>query len=250
VKRRELLGGVAGAGALALGGCLGSAREVYPWPTVDEETLAGWDRLYERSDEYGVSYWGIEALSVHERRYSYEYTELRDSVAGLTGNEIDRSLARFVASRMTLEGIGRPFATPERLVDDAMEGIESELREEGLESIERVETTDPLPAVDGEIVEYRGEIGIPSFSREVDAYGVSTTIPSTRRGCSRSGCPKTTPPTSPAGSTPPRTPSGGSSPPPRDSTSGPSSDSRPTPRSFVSGSSRTWRRRDEGPTDF
>ncbi|MCH7659367.1 MAG: hypothetical protein IH933_01895 [Euryarchaeota archaeon] len=175
MKRRQVLGGV--AGMVALSGCLGSASDgEHPWPVVDEERLAEWERLSERSDEYNVSYRGIDALTVHERTYTYDYTELRESVAELSQGEIDRSLARFVASRMTLEGVGRRFVTPERLVDDALDGVESGLKDRGMESIERVEPGSPLPDVDGEIVEYRGETDIPSFSREIDVSGFSTTI--------------------------------------------------------------------------
>lgn len=178
MKRRQVLGGVAGAVSLSLGGCLGSAREEYPWPRVDEEALAGWERLSERTDEYDVSYRGIDALSVHERGHTYDYVELRESVAELTDEEIDRSLARFGASRLTLEGVGRRFATSERLVDDAMRGVESRFESRGVESVERVDPTEPLPDVDGEIIEYRGETSVPSFSREIDAFGISTTIES------------------------------------------------------------------------
>lgn len=120
--------------------------------------------------------WGIDALSVYERGYSYDYVELRDSIAEFTDEEIDRSLARFGASRLTLEGVGRRLATAERLVDDAMRGVESRFASRGVESVERVDPSGPLPDVDGEIVEYRGETPVPSFSREIDAYGVSTRI--------------------------------------------------------------------------
>lgn len=176
MKRRQVLGGVAGAAALSLGGCLGSAREEYPWPTVEEGALEGWERLSERTDEYDVSYRGIDALSVHERGHTYDYVELRESVADLTDEEIDRSLARFGASRLTLEGVGRRFATPERLVDDAMRGVESRFESRGIESVERVDPSEPLPEVDGELVEYRGETAVPAFSREIDVYGFTTTI--------------------------------------------------------------------------
>ncbi|MDL5362414.1 hypothetical protein [Halalkalicoccus sp. NIPERK01] len=174
MKRRQVLGGVVGMAALA--GCLGSARETYPWPVIDDDALEGWGRLSERSDEYEVSYRGIDALSVHERTYTYDYTALRESIAEFSRGEVDRSLARFVASRMTLEGIGRRFATPERLVDDAMRGVESGFRARGIEAVERVDPADPLPAMDGEIVEYRGLTPLPPFSREVSAHGVSTTV--------------------------------------------------------------------------
>ncbi|ADJ14305.1 hypothetical protein [Halalkalicoccus jeotgali] len=176
MKRRQVLASAAAAGALAGSGCLGSAREEYPWPVVDEEALSGWERLDELTDEYAVTYWGIEALTVHERTYTYDHSAFRDSLRNLSGDEVDRSLARFVASRMTLEGIGRPFATPERLVDDAMRGIEAGFRERGMEAIERVEPSAPLPETDGELVEYRGAMPIPAFTREVEAYGVSTTV--------------------------------------------------------------------------
>lgn len=176
MKRRQVLGGVAGAAALSLGGCLGSAREEYPWPVVDERSLDGWERLSDRTDEYDVSYRGIDALSVHERGYTYDYVELRESVADLTDEEIDRSLARFGASRLTLEGVGRRFATPERLVDDAMRGVESRFESRGVESVERVDPSGELPDVDGELVEYRGETAVPSFSREIDVHGFSTTV--------------------------------------------------------------------------
>lgn len=176
MKRRHVLASV--AGTVALAGCLGSAREEYPWPRVEEDALSGWERYDERTDEYDVSFRGIDALTVHERTYTYEYTALRESLAEFSGDEIDRSLARFVASRLTLEGIGRPFATPERLVEDAMGGIESEFHEEGLRSVERVDPTEPLPETDGEIVEYRGETDIPPFTDEIDAYGISTTVES------------------------------------------------------------------------
>lgn len=176
MKRRQLLGSVAGAAALSLGGCLGSAREEYPWPTVEEDALEGWERISERTDEYDVSYRGVDALSVYERTRTYDYVELRESIAEFTDREVDRSLARFGASRMTLEGVGRRLATPERLVDDAMRGVESRFESRGIESVERVDPVEPLPDVDGEIVEYRGETVIPSFSREIDAYGVSTAI--------------------------------------------------------------------------
>lgn len=175
MKRRQVLGGVAGMAALA--GCLGStSHEEYPWPAIDGDALEGWERLSERTDEYDVSYRGIDALSVHERTYTYDYTALRESVAELSRGEVDRSLARFVASRMTLEGIGRRFVTPERLVDDAMRGVEVGFKNRGIESVERVEPVSPLPETDGEIVEYRGETDVPSFSRDIDAAGFSTTI--------------------------------------------------------------------------
>lgn len=174
MKRRQVLVGAAGMTALA--GCLGSARDDYPWPVVDSEALAEWDRLSDRTDEYAVSYRGIDALSVHERRYTYDYTALREAVAELSGGEIDRSLARFAASRLTLEGIGRRFVTPERLLDDAMRGIESRFSARNVEAVERVEPAEPLPDVDGELVEYRGETAMEPFTRELDAYGISMTI--------------------------------------------------------------------------
>lgn len=173
MKRRQFLVGVGGMAALA--GCLGSAREQYPWPVVGEEALSGWERLSDRTNEYDVSYRGIDALWVHERTYRYDYTELRESVAELSHGELDRSL-RFAASRLTLEGIGRRFATPERLVDDAMAGVESRFRDRGLESIERVDPVEPYPETDGELIEYRAERSLPSFSREVSAGGFSTTV--------------------------------------------------------------------------
>jgi hypothetical protein len=175
MKRRQVLGGVAGMAALS--GCLGTAsNSEHPWPVVDDESLAEWERLSERGDEYEVSYRGIDALTVHERTYTYDYTELRESVAELSRGGIDRSLVRFVASRMTLEGIGRRFVTSERLVDDAMNGVESGLRNRGVQSVERVDPVSPLPNVDGEIVEYRGETDVPSFSHAIEFSGFSTTI--------------------------------------------------------------------------
>lgn len=175
MKRRQVLGGVAGMAALS--GCLGSASSSeHPWPVVDDESLVEWERLSERSDEYEVSYREIDALTVHERTYTYDYAELRESVAELSEGEIDRSLARFVASRMALEGIGSRFATAERLVDDAMSGVEAGLRNRGVESVERVDPVSPLPDVGGEIVEYRGETDVPPFSRDIDFSGFSTTI--------------------------------------------------------------------------
>ncbi|WP_122090214.1 hypothetical protein [Halalkalicoccus subterraneus] len=174
MKRRRFLVGVGGAAALA--GCLESTRERYPWPVIDEQALSEWERYGERSDQYDVTYRGIDALSVHERTHTYDHSETRRSIAELSRGEVDRSFARFVASRMTLEGIGRRFATPERLVDDAMAGVESGFRTRGLESIERVDPVDPHPEIDGELVEYRAERPLPSFSREVSVGGFSTTV--------------------------------------------------------------------------
>ncbi|MEM4782204.1 MAG: hypothetical protein QXG03_11675 [Halalkalicoccus sp.] len=176
MKRRQILVGVGATGMGALAGCLGSARDDYPWPVVDSEALEGWDPLSERTDEYAVSYRGIDALSVHERTHRYDYTPLRESVVALSNGEIDRSLARFVASRLTIEGIGRRFVTSERLVDDAMRGIESRFSARNVESVERIEPGEPAPNIEGELVEYRGETDVPPFSREFDAYGVSMTV--------------------------------------------------------------------------
>lgn len=175
MKRRQVLGSIAGMAALA--GCLGDeSREEYPWPVVEEDALEGWERRSERSDEYDVSYWGIDALVVHERTRTYEHALLRDALDEFSDGTIDRGLTRFVASRMTLEGIGRRFATPERLVDDAMAGVESEFRSRGFDSFERIEPRDPRPETDGEVVEYQGQRDVPSFTQDVDAYGVSTTV--------------------------------------------------------------------------
>lgn len=173
MKRRRFLVGVGGATALA--GCLGSARKRYPWPVIDGGTLSGWERSGQRSDEYDVSYRGIDVLSVHERTRTYDHSELRRSITALSRGEVDQSFVRFVASRMTLDGIGRRFVTPERFLDDAMAGVESGFRAQGLESIERIEPVEPHPETDDELVEYRAELPLPSFPREVNAGGFSTT---------------------------------------------------------------------------
>lgn len=175
MNRRRVLGAVAGMAALA--GCSNAdADDEYPWPIVGEAAREGWERTDEHANTHEWSRWGIDALTAHERTHTYDYRELRESVSERTNGELDRSFARFVASRLTLEGIVRRLATPERLADDAMSQIEERFRNHGIESLETVEPSEPLPSVDGEIIEYRGQFEIPPLTREIEAYGRSHTV--------------------------------------------------------------------------
>lgn len=175
MNRRQVLGAMAGMTALA--GCTDAEADgEYPWPTVGEDARDGWERTAERGTTHEWSRWGIDALTVHERTHTYDYRDLRESISERTDGELDRSFARFVASRLALDGIGRRLATPERLADNAMGQIEGRFRNNGIESIERVEAGEPLPSIDGEIIEYRGSYGVPAFTREIEAYGTSRTI--------------------------------------------------------------------------
>lgn len=93
-----------------------------------------------------------------------------------TAGEFDRGLSTAVVSRLTLEGVARRAATTHRIAENAMGGIEAALRERGVESLETVETTDPVPEGDGEIIEYRGTVEVPAITREIEVRGETRTV--------------------------------------------------------------------------
>lgn len=175
MNRRQLLGAVAG-GTAALAGCIDTAADEYPWPSVEESAREGWERIDERRSVYERSWLGIDAVTVHERTHVYGYRELRERIDDRTGETFDRDLARFVATRLTLEGISRRAATTDRIAGPVMDRIEAEFRDQGIESLETVEPDEPLPDIDGERFEYRGRTEIPRLTRELEAYGRTRTV--------------------------------------------------------------------------
>lgn len=178
MDRRDFLR-TAGATAVAAGaaGCTTSesgadAEDGYPYPSVPESALEGWELTDRRAEDERRRIAGAR-LDQHTRTEVYEFARLSEAVAEKTLEQFEGDLGAFFASRTTFEGYASRLVDAERVADEGLEEMTAEMEAMGITDVSEVDPSDPRPAAaDGQVLrEVVGTYPVEDISLETELPG-------------------------------------------------------------------------------
>ena len=179
MDRRDFLRS-AGVTAIAAGaaGCSTPGSETaggddqYPYPSVPEDALDGWELVDRRAEDERRRI-GTIGLDQHTRTEVYEFSRLSDEVAEKTLEQFDGDLGAFFAARTTFEGYASYLVDAERVANEGVRDMNAEMERMGITDVTEIEPGDPRPdAADEQAMrEVAGTYPVEDLSFETELPG-------------------------------------------------------------------------------
>lgn len=163
--------GAAGCSTTDSGGSAGGDGR-YPYPSVPERALDGWELVDRRAEDERRRFGGI-GVDQHTRTEVYEFARLSKAVAQKTLGQFEGEMGAFFASRTTFEGYAASLVGTERVAETGLEEMTAEMESMGMTDVRRVEPRDPRPTVaDGQAFrEVSGTYPVEDVSFETELPG-------------------------------------------------------------------------------
>jgi hypothetical protein len=144
----------------------------YPYPSIPAEALEGWALSDRRAEDERHRIAGA-GLDRHTRTEVYEFARLSEQVAEKTLEQFEGDLGAFFAARTTFEGYASRLVDADRVANEGVGEMAAEMEAMGIEDVERVEPSEPLPtAADEQAVrEVVGTFPVEDVSFETELPG-------------------------------------------------------------------------------